>query len=251
MTRSPSQRIPLYDDLVAAMSESGCPVCSVVAASNDRYIKTVLYEAITDVSLRTELLESRGYCARHTALLNRTGGAQGTAAIMLSILKTVDRATAAADIAEEPGSRLRTLTRALESARGEAAGQKLAADLAPNIPCPLCTNEAEMTAHYARTFVEHLYPNGELATAFAASDGLCLPHFQVVASEAPAGATLSTLVTTQRDIWQHLMGELEEFLRKSDHRFRHEPIGPERDAWLRAMTAVAGAEAVEKNGKKI
>ncbi len=238
-----AQRIPLYDDLLAAMTASGCPMCRVLAESSDRYIKTVLYEAITDVGLRTELLESRGYCARHTALLDRTGGAQGTAAIMLSILKTVDRATAAADVTEAAGSRLRTLTRALESARGEAAGQKLADDLAPNVPCPLCTNEAEMTALYARTFVDHLEPDSDLATAYAASDGLCLPHFQTVASHAPTGPVLTTLVATQREIWQHLMEELEEFLRKSDHRFRHETIGPERDAWQRAMAAVAGASA--------
>jgi hypothetical protein len=32
-----------------------------------------------------------------------------------------------------------------------------------------------------------------------------------------------------------LQAELEEIVRKNDYRFRGEPWGPERDAWLRAL----------------
>ncbi len=36
------------------------------------------------------------------------------------------------------------------------------------------------------------------------------------------------------------LAELDEFIRKNDYRFRDEPWGQERDAWLRALNALAG-----------
>jgi len=36
-------------------------------------------------------------------------------------------------------------------------------------------------------------------------------------------------------------GKPSEFIRKNDYRFRHETWGEERDAWLRAIAALAGA----------
>jgi hypothetical protein len=37
-----------------------------------------------------------------------------------------------------------------------------------------------------------------------------------------------------------LAGELDEFIRKQDHRFAAEPLGDERNAWSRAVDLISG-----------
>jgi len=49
-------------------------------------------------------------------------------------------------------------------------------------------------------------------------------------------------VNAQRRIWERLLAQLSEFIRKNDYRFRDEPVGEEGDAWLRAIAALAGAQ---------
>ena len=46
--------------------------------------------------------------------------------------------------------------------------------------------------------------------------------------------------------WERLGGELSEFIRKQDYRFRDEPWGDEGNAWLRAAAALVGGGAEGK-----
>jgi hypothetical protein len=80
-----------------------------------------------------------------------------------------------------------------------------------------------------------------LLAAYESSDGLCLPHFRQALTQVRDGRVFEALVNAQRAIWGRLVGQLGEFIRKSDHRFRGESWGEERDAWLRAIAALAGA----------
>lgn len=48
------------------------------------------------------------------------------------------------------------------------------------------------------------------------------------------------LLAAQREAWAALMTEVDEFIRKNDYRFQHEPRGDEHDAWLRALDALVG-----------
>jgi len=43
---------------------------------------------------------------------------------------------------------------------------------------------------------------------------------------------------------QELRLALDEYIRKQDYRFRHEPLGEERDAPRRALAWAAGAEGL-------
>jgi hypothetical protein len=45
----------------------------------------------------------------------------------------------------------------------------------------------------------------------------------------------------QRAIWERLVGQLSESIRKSDYRFQGEAWGEESGAWLRAIAALVGA----------
>ena len=41
-------------------------------------------------------------------------------------------------------------------------------------------------------------------------------------------------------VWQEI-ADLGEFIRKNDYRYSDEPVGTERDAWLRALESISGA----------
>ena len=49
-----------------------------------------------------------------------------------------------------------------------------------------------------------------------------------------------SLVDPQVARYRTMLHELDEFIRKRDHRFRLEPMGDEGDVWLRAMNAIVG-----------
>jgi hypothetical protein len=235
-----AQRIPYYDELLAALAEPGCAVCRLLDGSSDRLVDAILFEMVNDVGVREELNAARGYCRRHAALLVRTGSALGSATMMQGVLKMLIRTLDANAIDAAGASRLRALARSVNSGMSHPATRQLAADLSPQTACPLCANEVVVERQLIDTLLAQMTPGGELAAVYAASDGLCLPHFRNTVARGLPGPNLSALLAAQRAIWVRLEAELEEFLRKSDHRFRHEPFGGERDSWRRALSAVSG-----------
>jgi hypothetical protein len=68
---------------------------------------------------------------------------------------------------------------------------------------------------------------------------LCIPHLPLVL-ERVSPEVAAVLLESQRDTFWHLHGELAEFFRKADFRFRDEPRGSEQTAWLRAVDTLAG-----------
>jgi hypothetical protein len=67
----------------------------------------------------------------------------------------------------------------------------------------------------------------------------CIPHFPLVLERvSPEVAT--TILESQRSVFQHLNAELAEFFRKADYRFHDEPRGSEQTAWMRAADILAG-----------
>lgn len=51
---------------------------------------------------------------------------------------------------------------------------------------------------------------------------------------------MKLILGVQRHAARALLDELQEHVRKHDDKFRHEPKGPERDSWRRAIFMTAG-----------
>ena len=80
---------------------------------------------------------------------------------------------------------------------------------------------------------------GELRGEYTGSSGLCLPHLERALRSAPRQA-YCFLVEAESEKLNRLLGELSEIIRKNDYRFREEPWGAERDAWMRATGKLKG-----------
>lgn len=221
-----SDQDTLYYELMDALVAGGCPLCHLGRRAASRYIDTLNYEGVNDPGLRRALRDAHGLCHRHAWEWTRLRGSPlGVAIVYRSLLKDV------VEVVQEHAEG----RRAVRGGRRSAATQ-----LAPAGRCPACRAEDEAVERYGRTLLTWL-DRQELATAYTSAGGLCLPHLSAILALAD-DAQARTVLAWQEKIYRELIAQLDEFIRKHDHRFSHEPFGVEKDSWLRAVAALASED---------
>jgi hypothetical protein len=220
----------LYD-LREALNQPGCPVCRLVERDTWQYLDYLLWENVNDPGLRREIRRALGFCREHTRMLvSRPGASLGLALIARDVWEEIQRTTGTTRL---PVPKARQ-ARATDLAAG------LLARLTPEGECPACAYARTMEDLYLDTLLERLQGENGLLAPYQASEGLCLPHFRRVLTRVQDSAVYAALIEAQRAIGQRRLAELDEFIRKNDYRFRDEPWGRERDAWLRSLSALVG-----------
>jgi hypothetical protein len=222
----------LYHEVLEAFQAGGCALCRLGRRAADSYLHALIYEGVTDPGLRQQLRDARGPCHRHAwRMANRRGSVLGTAIMYRDFVNTLTKVLEAGEDAPR---------RSLFGGRGQS---DLDAGLAPTAPCPACTLEIDATHRTAKILLKHL-DDAEMARTYVTAGGLCMPHFRLVLSHAGGGAS-RTLAQWQATAWRNLRDELDELIRKHDHRFLHEQVTEdEADSWRRAVAAVAGAAEI-------
>jgi hypothetical protein len=222
----------LYHEVLEAFQAGGCALCRLGRRAADSYLHALIYEGVTDPELRQRLRDARGPCHRHAwRIANQRGSVLGTAIMYRDFVNTLTK------VLEAGGDAPR---RSLFGGRGPS---DLDAGLAPTAPCPACVLETDAAHRTAKILLKHL-DDRALQQAYAAAGGLCLPHLRLTLSHAGGGAQ-QVLAGLQATAWGHLRADLDELIRKHDHRFLKERItDAEADAWQRAVAAVTGAAEV-------
>lgn len=220
----------LYHEVLEAFQAGGCALCRLAYRASDSYLNALLHEGVTDVKLREELRAARGVCHRHaTRLTGKRGSVLGTAIVYRDVINTL---TKALEAEQAPPSGLFGVP---WGRRESALGRNLAA----TGECPACLLERDSEQRTAKILLRHVNDSA-ISAAYVVAGGLCLPHFQIVLDHAGQGAA-SLLAGWQATAWRKLRDELDELIRKHDHRFRSERITDEEsDSWLRAVAAVVG-----------
>ncbi len=237
MPDAPSQHTS-YFEVRDAFGRGGCPLCSLAAAAADRYLERLVADSVTDPDTRIDFAAAHGLCNPHAWQLVGGGSASSIAILYRSLLNDAMRALEAGEAARGETSGLGWLWRGLTT---QAAASISARELSPSRTCPACRARDERAAMMGGVLLDHL-ANTDLADAYRASDGLCLPHLRLALGRTPNADARTRLVALQLDVWRRLDGELAELIRKFDYRFAREPVGAEADAWLRAVAALAGRE---------
>ncbi|MBV9583103.1 MAG: hypothetical protein JO057_31335 [Chloroflexi bacterium] len=260
-----------------ALSERGCAVCRLALRSVGRLLRSVAYEQVNDISLRSALRTRGGFCNAHAhAWLREAHSVLGTALIYKDVLEAALRELEAPT---SPNASRGGLLRALlgsggsassgsatggsaaggSATRGSAAGGSAAggprfggwrlgrsafsgsSDDGP--PCPACRAQDEAEARYVEALLALLAADPAVGVAFDASDGLCRRHTQAALRSGHAAA--AHIVRRTREALATLLEELDEVIRKEDYRFRHEPrTDGERTAPARAINWAAGADGL-------
>jgi hypothetical protein len=212
-----------YFELLEACQAGGCPLCRLGSRAAERFLNTLNYEGINDPGLRQALRAARGLCRAHAWQLARLRGSPlGVALIYRSVIADLLEL-----IEEEPST----------ASRGRRGARKR---FEPGQPCPACRAENEAVDRYAGALLAGL-GDESLISSLDQAGGLCLPHL-VHALELATPAQAQVLRAGQASIYRRLHAELGEFIRKHDHRFRHEPLGSEADSWRRAIAAIVGPQ---------
>ena len=206
-------------ELRLACKKPGCPVCTLVQRAGARYIEGTFNESMLDPGIRQKLAESMGFCYEHTwqSIDLKLSDALGQAILYQDLVKHV-----LATIAENEHNSSQDLASAL----GRATG------------CPACRIEEDILERIIDSLASVLREAGFVGD-FRLSNGLCLPHLKRLLPKLDQKRQVVVL-GHQRARMESLKGELAEFIRKSDYRFRDEVIGGEGDSYKRAADMVKG-----------
>jgi len=211
-------------ELRSAFKKPGCPICVLVQRAGARYIQGTFNESLLDPGIRKKLVESMGFCYEHTwqSINLKLTEALGHAILYQDLVKHVLKT-----IAENEKSTGQQLTNALEQVK----------------ECPACRIEEETLERVLDSLVAALRQT-DFVDEFGESGGLCLPHLKRLLPRLD-GKPQAIVLALQCERMEALKGELAEFIRKSDFRFRDEIIGGEGDSYKRAADMIKGKHRAE------
>jgi hypothetical protein len=201
------------DEVTAAMSSKGCPLCRVTADDDRRWLEIFRREARRDADLRHGFFAAGGFCRRHAWALHDSAEAALAVADVYGAL--ADRDLASLDGFDR--RRRRSLRR---------TGR-----------CPACVAGEEALERKVFFFLQALATE-TVGQRYVTSDGLCFAHLAAVIEQAGGDdeRTIAFLVEDWRGRLAAVRARLADFDRKRDHRYAHERRGDEQDS----VTAVVG-----------
>jgi len=235
----------VFNDLLDACKQPGCPVCRLVNQAVDRYLNNLFYENVNDGDLRAQLRSSLGFCHEHAwlALKPGIGDALGVAIIYHDVLTNILRKFPEAETASPDQGWLSSLLGQMPRQVSEQSKEIVNA-LTSKEACPACQKRDQATELYLSELFKGLQ-NEQMLKALNDSDGLCLPHLrQAFKEHAQDGEAFSALFAISQKKLAALDNELAEIIRKSDYRFRDEGFSEEGNAWRRVIRVSVG----EKRG---
>jgi len=215
----------LYEIVAALRSageagEASCGLCRRTAQCVTREVRAFLAEYVNDPQTREGWRRALGFCPEHTPLLASIGDSLAIA-ILYADLARLTRERWEAGGVRQMRSRL--------PAPFRRAGSEASA------PCPACAMTRASDARNAAALAQALtQERAEVWEALEQGAGLCAAHSEQVMSLC-SPAIAARLLKCESDRLIALQAELEEIIRKNDYRFRGEPWGSEKDAWLRAL----------------
>jgi hypothetical protein len=182
---------------------------------------------------------ARGLCNEHAwQLITYRGGAVGVAILYQA---TVDEVLKIMEHAPSKSPNSFGLSRLLKDNTVKA--DLLSDDLQPTVACMVCHLLSSSEQDYVGVFSRYI-GDTPLQEAYKVSDGFCLPHFRLVLEQSYSPEMLRNIISIQKNIWETLRTDLEEFVDKNRNERMHETMGVEGDSWQRAIGQMAGAKGV-------
>jgi hypothetical protein len=234
-----------------ACAARGCPFCSIARARTRQYLSRLLYEFVTAPDIHSKLAESRGFCNAHAWLIQHLAQSQEKDGLGIAILYGSVVQRLMLDLEEWPGTIRESAAKQspTPSAHAKPSLQptRLAEALGPSRSCLACENQAESERYTIAEFVNELQergPQSDLARAYDQSDGACLPHVRMLMAACSSEAGSRWLASRFHAHLAELAAHLELYMRKHQVEHSDEPMGAERDSWVRVIEQCAGKRGV-------
>jgi hypothetical protein len=199
------------DRFLEILQPDRCPLCFLVRDYGQTYLRNLLGEGVTDPHSRGRLVKSQGFCRRHAWHAVAQSQSLGMSILYSHLLS-------------DGLSRLKSLSRRWKK----------------KSPCEVCGAEESFEKIQAKQFAAAWAHSPDLRAAFESRGLFCLPHLEKTLAQVKNRADRSLLLKTVEKALKPLFKDLNEFLEKQDYHRSQEAVGPEWDAWIRAVRAQVG-----------
>lgn len=214
-----------FFQLMEACAGSECPICRLARLRLERYFEGLLYEKVNDPELRRRFRSAGGFCNPHS--FQFLGFHDGLAGSILyrDLLNT-------------------WLERRLDFPVARSSG------VLPDCPaCRVKSRSEESSLSLLSDFLE----DAQLKQAVLCSDGLCLPHFAMLAKVLQAGrrAIPRWLMDFQLELVAKIVRELDSYLESCNFTLAKGKPALSREqelAWKKAIHKAAGFPAAGGKG---
>lgn len=221
-----------------ACAARGCPFCTLAQWSARRYISNLLYEYVTAPDIHKRLADSRGFCNAHAWLLQYVAHAEEKDGMGVAIFYG---SVVARLIEQLNGARARR-----RAGAGRMAGL-ISEQIRPSRPCLVCERQLEGERFVVRQFLDDLEeagPDSLVIQTYLQSAGACMPHLEELLQAQPSDRAVEWLVDDQTRRLAQMAADLESYIRKHEVKHRDEPMGIERDSWVRVIEQCVGKRDV-------
>jgi hypothetical protein len=219
-----------------ALSKPGCVICEALNTSVRRYLFSFLYEGMMSADARQHFLQGGGFCAQHflqAKQIERDSWAEGFGVAILCE-DLLDRILAGLDGLQlsQNGAKRRLSLKHRKNSLRRLTGER----------CMVCEVAQESETHYIEA-LEELLGDSRFADRYRESGGLCLSHLPVAIHSWTSLAVIDLARQLGKKHAQRLIAELQEFQRKHDYQYKHEPRGAEWSSPDRAIEFLTGSHS--------
>lgn len=228
-----------FEKIEDALTEGGCPVCAMGKRAGHNYLNNLVFENVNNVAVRKRLMSTLGMCGRHSRqMLTFPGGRPGISTLEQSFMEEALKLlrTYRGDM---PTPRRRRMAGLIKYIEDEifSSRRPVPSDQDKHYTCEVCQYEVNAEKAACEVVLENLT---ELEAGLREAGGLCVPHLEwaLLKGNKP---TQAQLVTIHEELWESLIGDLKEFVRKNDYKHSHEQISEaEGTAAERAIQILTG-----------
>lgn len=200
----------------------GCGLCALISEDVNNFFAQWVYHSVLCPRVRERFRERGGFCPEHTGALRQIASPQALDVVLPEVLARI--AVRLADGGES-----------ISEDCGHSAGDALQGSEARCQACALC---AKAEVRYAGALVSLMEEDG-FRQVYAASSGVCMPHFVCLRERAP-GELRPWLDATQGNHLRRLAAEMQSHREKLKQRLRHEITREEERAPWQALDKLAG-----------
>jgi len=232
----------LFDSDVAEVKkhlrQEGCPICRIGDEAFERKWFWFFHESYSERTGAAEYIDNYGFCKKHTIDVLKMGPKWQKSIIYNLIIKYK------LPKIEQLGNVLNAIKPAQNRIDADLTRRKLDDEIKQVLPaggCLFC-NSVEQTERYHLKILLKSLSDPMMLELYKASHGICLKHYFIALEYTDPEYIEGLTEVTERIISEisELKQSFDEFFRKSDYRFSHEPKGDEQTAALRAIRLFLG-----------
>lgn len=220
------------------LRQEGCPICRRGDEALKKKWFWFFHESYAEGIGAAEYIDNYGFCEKHTIDVLNAGPKWQKSVIYSLIIKYK------LPKLERLRSTLREIALARNPSDADRNLRKLNGTITQVLPtnrCLFCNSVKQTELYYMKILLNALN-DPDIRELYKTSHGLCLKHYFIALEY-----TDPEYIVGLREVTEHIISKMlelklnfDEFFRKSDYRFAHEPKGDEQTASSRAIRLFLG-----------